>query len=195
MSAEPRSVGPGRLAWRRFRRRRTAWVGAGLVTVLALCGLLAPLLAPYSYETQFRESWAEGPGPKHWLGVDPLARDVLSRILYGARVSLQVAVAATLLSVLVGVLVGGAAGYLGGWTDEVLMRVADTFSAFPGILLAVGVAAAFQERSLVVVFIALGLVGWTTLAWASAIAIPVLALTCGALSRRQACRRVDTQKK
>lgn len=138
--------------------------GLALVVLMLLTALAAPWLAPYSYERQFRDDWGEGPNADHWLGVDPLGRDSLSRIIYGARVSLQVAVAATAVSVLLGVLMGGAAGYLGGWTDELLMRVADTFSAFPGILLAVAITAAVRERSLVIVFVALGLVGWAGLA-------------------------------
>jgi len=155
---------PWRLAWRRFRRCRTAVAGAIIVVVMILAGLLAPWLAPYPYDEQYRDHWMEGPSRRHLLGVDPLARDGLSRILYGARVSLQVAVAATLVSVILGVLAGALAGYLGGWTDEGLMRTADVFSAFPGILLAIAITAAFEDRSLVVVFIALGLVGWPGLA-------------------------------
>ena len=136
-------------------------VGATLVLVLVLVGLFAPLLAPHEYEKQFRDHFEEGPGREHPLGVDPLARDSLSRIIYGARVSLQVAVAATIVAVALGVVVGALAGYFGGWTDEILMRIADAFSAFPGILLAIAITAAFHQRSLMVVFIALGLVGWT----------------------------------
>ena len=131
---------------------------------MVLSGLLASWIAPYRYDTQFREEWGEGPSRRHLLGVDPLARDCLSRILYGGRVSLQVAVAATGVAVLLGVVAGALAGYLGGWMDEVLMRLADAFSAFPGILLAIAITAAFERRSLAVVFVALGLVGWAGLA-------------------------------
>lgn len=157
-------LSPGRLAWRRFRAGRTTLAGAVLVAVMLLTGLFAPWLSPYAYDADFRDHWAEGPSRRHWLGVDPLARDSLSRIIYGARVSLQVAVAATAVSVLIGVVLGALAGYLGGWTDEALMRIADTFSAFPGILLAVAIMAAVDRRSLVVIFVALGLVGWPGLA-------------------------------
>jgi len=141
-----------------------AVIGGILVALMALGGLLAPVLAPFPYDEQRREDAEQGPSARHLFGVDPLARDVLSRIQFGARVSLQVAVAATAVSVLIGVVVGALAGYLGKWVDEGLMRAADAFSAFPGILLAVAITAAFDQRSLAVVFIALGLVGWSGLA-------------------------------
>jgi len=156
--------GPWRQTWRRFRRNRRAVAGATVVVFMTLCGSLAPWVAPYDYRTQFRDEWGQGPSRRHWLGVDPLARDGLSRLLYGARVSLQVSVAATAVAVALGVVLGSVAGYWGGWTDEAVMRLADAFSAFPGILLAIAITAAFDQRSLVVVFVALGLVGWSTLA-------------------------------
>ena len=158
-----RGMGSWLPAWRRFRRNPMALVGAAIVAVMLLAGLLAPWLAPYTYTRQFRHAPALQPSREHLLGLDQLTRDCLSRILYGARVSLQVAVAATAISVVLGVVVGGVAGYFGKWADEGLMRIADAFSAFPGILLAIAIAAAFDRRSLVVVFIALGLVGWTGL--------------------------------
>jgi len=155
---------PGRAAWRRFGASRMAVAGAALVAAVTAAGLFAPWLAPYRYDTEFRADWGEGPSSRHWLGVDPNARDTLSRVLYGARVSLCVAVTATAVSVFIGVFLGATAGYLGGWTDEGLMRLADTFSAFPGILLAVAITAVVGRGSLVVIFIALGVVGWPGLA-------------------------------
>ncbi len=153
-----------KLTWRRLGRSRRTVIGAIIVLLMAVSGLLAPWIAPYDYDTQFRDEWGQGPSRRHLFGVDPLARDSLSRILYGARVSLQVAVAATGVAVLLGVFLGAIAGYVGGWTDEALMRLADAFGAFPGILLAITITAAFDDRSLVVVFVALGLVGWSSLA-------------------------------
>ena len=159
-----RPRGPWGLAWLRFSRRRMGLAGAVIVILVVVAALAAPWLAPYRYDAQHREAFNEGPSARHPFGVDPLSRDVLSRVLYGARVSLRVAVAATAVSLILGVCAGAAAGYVGGWTDEFLMRIADAFSAFPGILLAIAITAAFDERSLVVVFVALGLVGWTRLA-------------------------------
>jgi len=155
---------PWALAWARFRKHRTGRAGACLVAMVILAALLAPLIARHPYDEQFRAHFNEGPSARHWLGVDPISRDVFSRIVYGARASLQVALAATAVSVALGVAAGALAGYMGGWTDEVLMRIADAFSAFPGILLAIAITAAFDQRSLAVVFVALGLVGWASLA-------------------------------
>jgi len=158
------SAGPWRLAWMRFTRSRTAVVGASIVSLMILAAVFAPWLAPYEYDDPFRNAWPQGPSLKHPMGLDLVSYDILSRVLYGARVSLQVSVAATLVSVVVGVVAGALAGYFGKWLDEALMRVADAFSAFPGILLAIAITAAFDNRSLAVVFIALGLVGWPGLA-------------------------------
>jgi len=149
-----------------------ALAGAVIVLLMLLAALLAPWIAPHHYEDQFKDEWAQGltqgPSRRHLLGLDPLTRDVLSRVLYGARVSLEVAVAATAVSVLIGVVVGAISGYCGRWIDESLMRIADMFSAFPGILLAIAVTAAFDAafgtRPFVLVFVALGLVGWAGLA-------------------------------
>jgi ABC-type dipeptide/oligopeptide/nickel transport system permease subunit len=145
-------------------RRWTAWAGGVIVAAVLLAALLAPWIAPYPFDEQLRDHGIQRPGALHPFGTDSLSRDLFSRVLYGARVSLQVALAATALSVLIGVAAGAIAGYFGRWADEALMRLADAFSAFPGILLAVAITAAFETRSLLVVFTALGLVGWTNLA-------------------------------
>ena len=163
-TAQPHGVGPARMAWRRFRRSRMGMAGGVLVAIMVLAALLAPWLAPYPYDEPIMDDFGAGPGATHWMGVDQNARDVLSRVLYGARVSLQVALAATAVAVALGVAAGVVAGYFGRWVDEVIMRLADAFSAFPGILLAIAITAAFRTRSLTVVFVALGLVGWSTLA-------------------------------
>ncbi len=157
-------VSPGRLAWRRLRRRPAAWVGVVLVLLVALPALLARWVAPYGYEEKFETEANRDPSRKHWMGLDPNYRDNLSGIVYGGRVSLKVALGATALSVLIGVAVGGVAGFFGGWVDEILMRVTDVVYAFPGILLAVAVAACFEAQSVMSVCLALGLVGWPGLA-------------------------------
>jgi peptide/nickel transport system permease protein len=162
----PHGISPTRQAWQRFRRSRMAVVGAVIVAIMLFVALFAPLIAPYSYRESFEEDGVVcvEPSAKHWFGLDRIDRDMLSRLIYGARVSLSVAVVATAISLVVGVLVGAVAGYVGGWVDEGLMRVADTFSAFPGILLGIALAAAIGKNSIVVVFFALGAVGWPALA-------------------------------
>jgi len=103
--------------------------------------LLSHVIAPYSPTIGSLELRLQGPSWAHWLGTDELGRDVLSRLLYGSAISLEIQVTAVVLTMLIGVPWGLLAGYYGGWFDEVSMRVIDVMLAFPGILLAIGVAA------------------------------------------------------
>ncbi len=159
-----RGEGPMRTAWRRFRRSPMALLGLWLVGIMIAAALIGPWVTPYAYDEPIKHSATDAPSWRHPLGLDQNGRDVMTRAFYGARVSLQVALAATVVAVALGIFAGAMAGYFGRWTDELFMRAADAFSAFPGILLAVAITAAFRTRSLMVVFIALGLVGWSGLA-------------------------------
>src|SRR5213078_3653447 len=129
--------------------------GAAVLLLLALAGAVAPLLVPDPYATDLG-----APHAGHALGQDSLGRDVLARVLHGARISLAVGAAVVALSLLVGVTVGAAAGYLGGWFDEAVARVIDVLLAFPGLLLAIALAAVLGP-SLGNVVLALSLLGWT----------------------------------
>ena len=133
--------------------------GLLLVALLAATAIWAPALAPYHPARLDLAGNLQGPSPAHPLGQDKLGRDVLSRMIYGARVSVKVAVAVVGISLTVGLLLGGIAGYAGGWTDELLMRVVDVLMAFPGILLAIAVTAVLGP-SLNHVILALCLTGW-----------------------------------
>jgi len=113
--------------------------------IFVLGALFAPWLTPYADQGRGvpdLPSRLQGPSWSHWMGTDDLGRDVLARILFGARTALLVAIGVVTLAVAVGVVIGAVAGYFGGWVDEVLMRLTDTFLAFPPLLLAVIVAAA-----------------------------------------------------
>ncbi len=143
----------------RARGRRAVTCGALLLMALALAAAAAPLLAPDPSATDLSARLAQ-PGAAHALGQDSLGRDVLARILHGARVSLTVGAAVVTLSLLIGVPVGATAGYLGGWVDEAIARLIDVLLAFPGLLLAIALAAVLGP-SLVNVVAALSLLGWT----------------------------------
>ena len=124
-------------AWNKLKRNRTAVVGFFIVCVMVLLAVFAPVLAPYDPNAinpiiPYKGIGFEG----HLLGTDDLGRDILSRILYGARVSLVVAVGATIVGATLGVLIGLLAGYFGGWLDVVFMRFMDGMFSFPFILLA-----------------------------------------------------------
>jgi peptide/nickel transport system permease protein len=134
--------------------------GLGVAGALVLTALLAPVLSPYSPETIDLASELAPPGAAHLLGAGENGIDVLSHVLYGARVSLVVAFFAVVLSALIGVTLGGLAGYVGGWLDEAVMRVVDVLLAFPGILLAIFITSVLGP-SLVNVVFALSFTGWT----------------------------------
>ena len=147
------------------RQEVLGWVGGAMVLALAVVAVVAPWAAPFDPLAAVADSIGEpfAPDATYWLGTDELGRDLLSRLLYGARVSLLVAAVATTLSVGIGVTVGLCAGYFGGWTDVVLMRITDVVLAFPALLLAMALAALF-EPGLSALFVVIAVVSWTAVA-------------------------------
>ena len=131
------------------KRRRLALLrspltvlGLALLTVFVLCALAAPLIAPYDPVKQALSQRLRPPMPEHWMGTDALGRDLFSRVLYGAQISLTVGIFVVGSAGLLGTLVGLVAGYAGGWIDEGLMRITEIFLAFPSLILAMAIAAA-----------------------------------------------------
>ena len=134
-----------------------------LIAVFAACALLAPLLAPYDPLVQELGSRLRPPSPEHWLGTDSLGRDIASRILYGARISLIIGVVVVVSAGVVGTVIGLVAGYAGGFVDEVLMRLTEVFLAFPALILAMAIAGALGP-SLTNAIIAIAAVTWAVYA-------------------------------
>jgi len=179
-----RIEGPWRSAGRRLLASRLALFGAVVLATLALVAVFADVLAPYPYWAQDVANTRRGPSAAHWLGTDELGRDMLSRIMYGGRVSLAVALAAQLLILLVGVPIGAAAGYFGGWVDTLFSRTIDVLYSFPDLLLiiivvtslratlrteaggVVGMLASLDDAlaGMLGIFLSLGLVSWLTVA-------------------------------
>jgi ABC-type dipeptide/oligopeptide/nickel transport system permease subunit len=126
---------------RRFMRHRGGLVGAVVMLTLAALALLAPLIAPYDPAAADVLSARQAPTMAHWLGTDEIGRDILSRLLYGAQISLRVGVIAVGVGAGIGVPVGALSGYVGGLLDLLVQRVIDTLQAFPGILLAILISA------------------------------------------------------
>jgi ABC-type dipeptide/oligopeptide/nickel transport system permease subunit len=148
----------------RFRRDRFFQLGVFFVSVVVIAAVFAPWLAPHSPITgDLRNAYLVEPGSRYILGTDTQGRDVLSRVLYGARLSLSVGVISQSVSVTLGVLLGLLAGYYGRWVDALVMRLADITLAFPTLLLLIAVAAAVKP-SLPVVFVVIGIVGWAGMA-------------------------------
>ncbi len=123
--------------WKQFRRSRMALPGLVLFAAFVLAGLLAPLISPYSPYGNDLANVMATPSASHWFGTDELGRDMLTRILYGARISLVEGVVSAAIAVAVGVPLGMLSGYAGGKTDAVIMRLIDVLLAFPGVLLAI----------------------------------------------------------
>lgn len=136
-------LGRAYLTWRRFTANKLAVIGMLVVLALILVAAFAPLLAPYSpYIGDLRNARLLPPGAEHWLGTDGQGRDILSRLIYGSRLTLQVVVLVAIIAAPIGLLVGTVAGYAGGWVDAVLMRITDIFLAFPKLVLALAFVAA-----------------------------------------------------
>jgi peptide/nickel transport system permease protein len=135
-------------AFFRLRRNPGALVGFGLVSTFILLAAFAPLIAPHGPLDQdltlVTNGCCPGPSAHHWLGVDQLGRDELSRLIYGARFSLLIGVVAVSVGLSIGIVLGATAGYFGGWIDSVVMRLMDILLAIPGLLLAIGIVAALK---------------------------------------------------
>jgi len=145
--------------WARLRRNRMAMSGLVMVAGLFVVSLFAPWLAPYDPNAINLKVALTAPSSDHWLGTDPLGRDVFSRIIYGAQVSLKVGFVAVGLATLIGLLVGALAGFYGGWVDLVLMRFVDLMLCFPSFFLILAVIA-ILEPSIWNIMVVIGLTGW-----------------------------------
>ena len=156
-----RSVAAMRL--RRFLRDRVGVGSAIFFLVIVIAGILAPVIAPYDLlEVDFQRI-LEPPSPRHLMGTDYMGRDIFSRVLYGARITLASAGMVMVMVLLIGTVVGGASAYLGGRADQILMRITDIFLAFPSLILALALAAALGP-STTNATIALGLSWWPSTA-------------------------------
>jgi peptide/nickel transport system permease protein len=150
-------------AFDRLRHSQRGFVGGLVVLLILVTGTLAPAIAPYSYSTQSLLGRLERPSAAHWLGTDGFGRDILSRVIWGGRVSLEIGLLATGLSLLVGTLLGGVAAYFGGAMDTAIMRVADVFMAIPALFLILVVVALFGAGLLNTAAV-IGLVTWAQVA-------------------------------
>jgi ABC-type dipeptide/oligopeptide/nickel transport system permease subunit len=138
---------------------KTIVVCSSVILILFFSSVLAPYLGLIPYDEIHLSERLLPPSPSHWLGTDELGRDVLSRLLFGGRVSFLVSLIVVSISLVIGVALGSISGWAGGWIDEVIMRFADVLLAFPGILLAIGIMAVLGP-SLTNVVIALVFLGW-----------------------------------
>lgn len=174
-------------AFARMRRNRLAMVGLAIAILLIIAAIIGPYISPYGFNDTDIMNIEAPPSPEHWLGTDQLGRDLLSRILWGARTAVLVATLTTFLTTLLGVVFGSMAAYMGGWVDTAISRVIDILMSFPHLLLAIFVNATvkapvqawLEDLSVktgwhfladsvfidyIIVFGALSIVGWPSLA-------------------------------
>ena len=154
-AATLREATPGQRAWRRLLRRRGAMLGLVVVVLFVLMALGASWIAPYDPVATSWSAVRKGPSAAYWFGTDELGRDVLSRVIWGARASLLAGLVSVTISMLLGVPIGLLGGYLGGWTDGVVSRCTDAMLAIPFLILAIALAA-FLGPSLTNAMIAIG---------------------------------------
>jgi ABC-type dipeptide/oligopeptide/nickel transport system permease subunit len=162
--------------WKRLRHDKPAVLGAMIVLFVALVALLAPVLAPYSPTARdlgrineapywlHRDNVDDAAGEKHVFGRDVRGQDVLSRVVYGARVSLLVGLAVVTIASLIGITLGCVAGYAGGWTDALIMRLVDVLLAFPFLILALALVSIFPRTTVFHIAVVLGVASWPSVA-------------------------------
>ena len=160
----PVSRSPGRMALRRFFRNRRALASAGLLVLIGLATLAVPWISPLDYRDQDFDYTLGKPSGKYWMGTDALGRDLLVRLFLGGRISFAVGLLATTVSVFIGVLYGSVSASSGGKVDQGMMRLVDVLYGLPTMLIIIIVMAFLRSRSVVTVFVVIGLFGWLTLA-------------------------------
>jgi glutathione transport system permease protein len=136
-----KTITPFMIFWQKFKKQKSAMVAGIFILFLVFIAIFAPLIAPYDpYATDYTQAMMP-PSAQHWAGTDIYGRDILTRIIYGTRISLSVGVSSVTIGAIVGVTLGLISGFFGGFLDEIIMRSADVLFAFPGILLAIAVVA------------------------------------------------------
>ena len=149
--------------WQRFKLNRLAVVGAGIIAVMIVLAIFGPMISPYTYADQSLVDANQSPSLAHWFGTDTLGRDIYTRVMYGARISLTIGIVAALLNLVIGVIYGGIAGYFGGKTDRIMMAIVDVLYGIP-LLLYVILLMVVIGPGLTSIFIPLGIAYWLNMA-------------------------------
>lgn len=150
-------------AWHRLQKNKLAVTGGGVLLVLSLLCIAGPWFLRVTYQEQNLDLGATSPDAEHWFGTDTLGRDLFVRLLYGGRISLGVGLSATFVALTIGVVYGAIAGYLGGKTDAVMMRLVDIIYALPFTIFVI-LLMVFFGRNIILLFVAIGAVEWLTMA-------------------------------
>jgi oligopeptide transport system permease protein len=147
--------------WKQFKKNRVAVLSLLFLVILTLAALFAPYVTRFSFEEQNIMERLQSPSAQHWMGTDALGRDLYSRIIYGARMSLAVGAATAFIALIIGTSIGITAGYFGGWTDRLLMRMVELFTIFPSVLLAI-LLMLLVGRGFLGVLLGLGFGAWVS---------------------------------
>ncbi|HEY8932386.1 MAG TPA: ABC transporter permease [Rariglobus sp.] len=158
-----RGVSPWLDAWHRLRRNHLAVFGGVVLILLSLLCLAGPWLSPYGYEETNLNNTFSSPSGAHWLGTDQLGRDLLTRLMFGGRISLMVGLVATFVALAIGVVYGAISGYAGGKLDRLMMRIVDIIYALPFTIFVILLTVLFG-RDIKLIFVAIGAVEWLTMA-------------------------------
>ena len=150
-------------AWYRLQQNKLALVGLGIIVVMIILAIVGPMFSSYTYAEQDLMAANQGPSSAHWFGTDTLGRDLYTRVMYGARISLTIGFVAALIKLVIGVIYGGVSGFFGGKVDRVMMGIVDILYGIP-LLLYVILLMVVLEPGLTSIFIALGIAYWLTMA-------------------------------
>jgi len=159
--------------WRRMRKNRLAMVGLAILMVFAFAAIFAGLIIPEGKELFQGYQRLQGPSAEHWFGTDHLGRDIFSRIVYGSRISLTLGLATTAISLTIGGLLGATSGYIGGRTDDLIMRIMDMLACVPAMLLALAIIAALGTsiRNLLIAITVASVPGFTRIVRAAILSV------------------------
>lgn len=149
--------------WRRLKKNRMAMAGLYMIVLIIALAIFGPMISPYSYSDQDLNATNQPPSAAHWFGTDNLGRDLLTRVLFGARISLSVGFVASFIILTIGVIYGGISGFFGGWLDNLMMRIVDILWAVP-LTLFVILLMVVMGPGLLTIFVALGSVYWVGMA-------------------------------
>ncbi|NLW17582.1 MAG: ABC transporter permease [Firmicutes bacterium] len=163
VNSKERGLSPAQVAWKRFKKNRLAMWAGGVIILLVLMAIAAPLIAPYPRDQGDLSKRFSKPSREHWLGTDDMGRDVLTRLIYGAQASLAVGLVSTGISIVIGVTLGAISGYFGGLVDNLIMRLVDIFMCFPFFLMAIVMAAVLGPGIRTVMLVS-GVLSWPGLA-------------------------------
>ncbi len=162
-----------REAFERLKKNRAALGSLFAIIVISMIGVLAPWIAPHAFDEQYLDHVLEAPSSQFWLGTDSLGRDMLSRLIYGARISMAVGVITAVISLIIGTIYGAISGWFGGWVDSLLMRSVDILDSIPSIVLLILVKLVFDSfdiignpelKALTGMLLALSFTSWVSLA-------------------------------